>query len=109
MPDETIVDAPEAEAEDYRSLVEDLAVKHRAKHALRRLMAAGMVGPSVHRSDAARRALEQARDHDRHPVVRKIAGWYTPGGPLFRRLQPVTAPRRRPSVKGVRRLARELG
>ena len=51
-----------------------------------RQMAAGMVGPSVHRSEAARRALQQAHEQDPHPVVRKIAGWYTPGGPIYRRL-----------------------
>jgi len=51
-----------------------------------RQMAAGMVGPSVHRSEEARRALEQAHAHDPHPVVRKIAGWYVPGGPRYRRL-----------------------
>jgi hypothetical protein len=37
-----------------------------------RQMAAGMVGPGVHRSEAARRALEQAHAHDPHPVVRKL-------------------------------------
>jgi hypothetical protein len=53
-----------------------------------RAMAAGLVGPSVHRSAEALRALEHARDHDPHPAVRKIAGWYTPGGPIYKRLQP---------------------
>lgn len=53
-----------------------------------RQMAAGMVGPSVHRSEEARHALEHTHEHDPHPVVRKIAGWYTPGGPIYRRLSP---------------------
>ena len=32
-----------------------------------------------------RRALEQARDHDPHPVVRQVAGWYTPGAHNYRK------------------------
>jgi hypothetical protein len=51
-------------------------------------MAAGVLGPSVHRRPNVQRALEYARDHDPHPVVRKIAGWYTPGGPIYKRLAP---------------------
>lgn len=51
-----------------------------------RQMAAGMLGPSVHRSPDVLRALENAHAHDPHPVVRKIAGWYTPGGTIYRRL-----------------------
>jgi HEAT repeats len=51
-----------------------------------RQMAAGMVGPSAHRNEDARHALEHARDHDPHPVVRKVAGWYAPGGPIYRRI-----------------------
>ena len=53
-----------------------------------RQMAAGLLGPSVHRRADALHALQRARDHDSHPVVRKIAGWYTPGGPIYRRLAP---------------------
>lgn len=53
-----------------------------------RQMAAGMLGPWVHRNDAARRALESAWHHDPHPVVRKIASWYVPGGPRYLRLLP---------------------
>jgi HEAT repeats len=53
-----------------------------------RQMAAGVLGPSVHRRPDVLRALEYARDHDPHPVVRKIAGWYTPGGPIYKRLIP---------------------
>jgi len=53
-----------------------------------RQMAAGVLGPSVHRRPDVLRALEYARDHDPHPVVRKIAGWYTPGGPIYKRLTP---------------------
>jgi len=53
-----------------------------------RQMAAGVLGPSVHRHPDVLHALEYARDHDPHPVVRKIAGWYTPGGPIYKRLTP---------------------
>ncbi len=53
-----------------------------------RQMAAGLLGPSVHRRPDVLSALEHARDHDPHPVVRKIAGWHTPGGPIYRRLAP---------------------
>lgn len=56
-----------------------------------RQMAAGLLGPSVHRRPDVLRALEYARDHDPHPVVRKIAGWYTPGGPRYKRLAPKPA------------------
>ena len=53
-----------------------------------RQQAAGLVGPRVHRRQDVLRALEHARDHDPHPVVRKIAGWWTPGGPRYRRTAP---------------------
>lgn len=60
-----------------------------------RSMAAHMLGPSVYRSAAARAALERARDTDPHPMVRKVAGWYAPGGPIYRRLEPRPARKRR--------------
>lgn len=53
-----------------------------------RQMAAGLLGPSVHRQPAVLGALEQAHQQDPHPVVRKIAGWFTPGGPRYQRLLP---------------------
>jgi hypothetical protein len=53
-----------------------------------RTMAVQMLGPAVHRRDDVARALERARDNDRHPVVRKVAGWYAPGGSIYRRTQP---------------------
>lgn len=53
-----------------------------------RSQAAAMVGPAVHRREEARRALEEARDHDPDPLVRKIAGWHAPGGSIFRRMRP---------------------
>ena len=53
-----------------------------------RQRAAGSVGECVHRHPAALAALLIARERDPHPVVRKIARWYTPGGPIYRRLAP---------------------
>jgi hypothetical protein len=67
-----------------RMLLEDQS--HRVRQ-----MAAGVLGPSVHRNQSVLRALEYARDHDPHPVVRKIARWYTPGGPIYKRLTPKPA------------------
>jgi hypothetical protein len=40
-------------------------------------MAAGLLGPSVHRRPGVLRALEYVHQHDPHPVVTKVAGWYT--------------------------------
>jgi HEAT repeat protein len=53
-----------------------------------RTMAAHLAGLAVHRREDVARALEEARDQDPHPVVRKVAGWYLPGGPIYRRLAP---------------------
>jgi hypothetical protein len=53
-----------------------------------REMAAGLLGPAVHRSAAARDALRRAHVGDSNPIVRKIAGWYVPGGPRYERLRP---------------------
>jgi len=53
--------------------------------------AAGLVGESVHRSAAALPALQQAYATDPSPVVRKIAGWYLPGGPRYKTLAPKKA------------------
>ena len=65
-----------------------------------RQTAAGLLGPSVHRRPDVLAALEQARQNDPHPVVRKIAGWFTPGGPRYQRLLPKPV-RRRQSEKAV--------
>lgn len=64
----------------------DMLLHDRARRV--RQMAAGMLGPSVHRHPDVVCALERARDTDPHPVVRKIAGWYAPGGSIYRRLEP---------------------
>jgi HEAT repeat protein len=51
-----------------------------------RTMAASMLGLVAHRREDVARALEVARDGDSHPVVRQVAGWYAPGGQVYRRL-----------------------
>lgn len=53
-----------------------------------RQSAAGLVGESVHRSAVALPALQHTRIHDPSPIVRKIAGWYLPGGPRYKALAP---------------------
>jgi hypothetical protein len=45
-----------------------------------RTMAAGLLGAVAPRMPEVAQALEYARDHDPHPVVRTVAGWYAPGG-----------------------------
>jgi HEAT repeat protein len=58
-----------------------------------RKQAAAMIGPAAHRSEEVRRALEEARDTDPDPLVRKVAGWQAPGGSIYRRLRPKPAQR----------------
>lgn len=48
-----------------------------------RQQAAGLLGPSVHRRADVLQALLRAHADDPSPVVRKIAGWWIPGGPRF--------------------------
>ena len=51
-----------------------------------RQQAAGLLGPAVLRSVAASAAIREAHDNDPHPAVRKVAGWWVPGGPRYRKL-----------------------
>jgi HEAT repeat protein len=44
-----------------------------------------LVGRWVHSHPSAADALVQARDHDNASSVRKVAGWYAPGGTIFRK------------------------
>lgn len=53
-----------------------------------RAHAAELVGRWVHSHAAATDALLQARDHDVASSVRKVAGWYAPGGTIFRKTAP---------------------
>lgn len=53
-----------------------------------RKTAALMLGPAVHRRPDIAAALARARDSDPDPLVRKVAGWWAPGGPCFERTAP---------------------
>ena len=53
-----------------------------------RAMAAEVAGGWVHTSAPAREALLAARDDDPAASVRKKAGWYAPGGSIFKRTAP---------------------
>jgi HEAT repeat protein len=66
-----------------------------------RKQAAQLLGQSAHRRADVCQALEVARDNDPDPLVRKVARWYTPGGPIYRRLVP--APPGSPGQKPLRR------
>jgi hypothetical protein len=51
-------------------------------------MAAELVGKFVHTDGRAVTALETARAQDPSPTVRKKAGWFTPGGTIYKRTVP---------------------
>ena len=53
-----------------------------------RAMAAELAGKFVHSDGRAVTALETARAQDPSPVVRKKAGWFTPGGTIYQRTIP---------------------
>ena len=53
-----------------------------------RVSAAHALGPAVHRRREAVDAMVAAHDADVDPMVRKVAGWYCPGGPIYERLRP---------------------
>jgi HEAT repeat protein len=63
-----------------------------------RTQAAHALGPAVHRRADALAAIIVAHESDPDPLVRKVAGWYCPGGPISERLRPrpVRADIRRP-------------
>jgi len=52
-----------------------------------RAYAVELVGRFVHGSSEAEDALVRACDYDPSPTVRKKAGWYAPGGTIYRRTQ----------------------
>ncbi len=52
-----------------------------------RQMVAGLLGPGVQRSPEAASALQYAHLHDPHPSVRKVAGWWLPGGSRWQETQ----------------------
>lgn len=53
-----------------------------------RAMAAEVVAKWVHEDPSAAEALREASRSDPHPAVRKKAGWYAPGGTIYRRTEP---------------------
>lgn len=53
-----------------------------------RVEAVSLLFQAVHQNADVRNALEQARDHDASPNVRKQAGLRAPGGSLFLRTSP---------------------
>ena len=57
-----------------------------------RAMAAELAGKFVHTDSRALTALQTSRTQDPSPVVRKKAGWFTPGGTIYQRTTP-RAPR----------------
>jgi hypothetical protein len=48
-------------------------------------MAAELAGKFVHTDSRAVTALETAHAQDPSPAVRKKAGWFTPGGTIYKR------------------------
>jgi HEAT repeat protein len=60
-------------------------------HRFVRKAAVEALGPAVHRSEEALRAVVAAHGADPDPLVRKVAGWYCPGGPISERLRPRVA------------------
>ena len=58
-----------------------------------RAMACEIVGKYVHEDETAIAALTRAMTMDSEPAVRKKAGWYAPGGTIFRRTLPKPARR----------------
>ena len=53
-----------------------------------RSMAAEVVGKWAHEDNTASDALAAARDLDPEPSVRKKAGWFAPGGTIYRKTAP---------------------
>jgi hypothetical protein len=84
-----------------RMLREDasLAVRKQAAH---------MLIPAVHKRADACRALEEAHRGDPSPLVRKVAGWGVPGGPIYKRLMPKPVRKSREQVQAERAARRAL-
>ena len=70
--------------------------------------AAQMLIPAVHRRPDARQALEEAHSQDPNPLVRKVAGWGVPGGPIYKRLTPKPMRKSREQVQAERAARRAL-
>lgn len=70
--------------DDVIPIVVDALLNDEDRHV--RQQAAGLLGPSVLRSEVAKAAIEHAHQHDSNPAVRKVAGWWVPGGARYRKL-----------------------
>ena len=55
-----------------------------------RAIACEVVGRWVHADERAVHALVAAHNHDTSPAVRKKAGWYAPGGTIYKKTTPKT-------------------
>jgi HEAT repeat protein len=64
-----------------------------------RTRAAELAGKFVHTDSRAVTALETAHAHDPSPVVRKKAGWFTPGGTIYQRTHPTRPGNATPLIK----------
>jgi hypothetical protein len=53
-----------------------------------RARAAELAGKFAHTDGRAVTAVETAHAHDPSPAVRKTAGWFTPGGAIYKRTAP---------------------
>jgi hypothetical protein len=67
----------------------DLLLHDRDTHV--RANACELVGRWVHSHVAAVEALIQSNEQDPSPAVRKKAGWYAPGGTIFRKTAPAVS------------------
>lgn len=70
--------------DDVLPLARDALLHDEDRHV--RQQAAGLLGPSVLRSGVAKAAIKHAHEHDAHAAVRKVAGWWMPGGARYRKL-----------------------
>ena len=64
-----------------------------------RKAAVEMLGPASPRNSQVRDALSTARDQDPDPLVRKVAGWHSPGGPIYEGSPSKSGRRRRVKTK----------
>lgn len=68
-----------------------LRLLHEDSSAHVRAMAIEVVGHYVHTNPLAAQVLTETRTQDQSPTVRKKAGWYAPGGPIYQRTRPRSA------------------
>lgn len=73
---------------EAKVLSKALRILHDDSNAHVRAMAIEVVGQYVHHNKLAEEALLEANKKDVSPTVRKKAGWYMPGGPIFKRTVP---------------------